>query len=193
MPNVLLVAATELELCGRGGLVCGVGPVEAAAATARALAAAEPGTAVLHVGLAGSDELAPGSLVVGSQAVYDDLVARWPIVARVPPDPDLVESALRALPGAELLPVRTSARVDAPRQTTPGTPLVEAMEGFGVLRAAQLAGVPAVEVRVVSNEVGEEDRERWSVDAALETLGRVLPQLVESIGTTTVRATSRFR
>jgi nucleoside phosphorylase len=193
MPNVLLVAATELELCGRDGLVCGVGPVEAAAATARALAAAEPGTAVLHVGLAGSDELAPGSLVVGSQAVYDDLVARWPIVARVPPDPDLVESALRALPGAELLPVRTSARVDAPRQTTPGTPLVEAMEGFGVLRAAQLAGVPAVEVRVVSNEVGEEDRERWSVDAALETLGRVLPQLVESIGTTTVRATSRFR
>ena len=38
MLDVLLVAATERELDGRDGLVCGVGPVEAAAATARALA-----------------------------------------------------------------------------------------------------------------------------------------------------------
>jgi nucleoside phosphorylase len=193
MPPVLLVAATELELCGHDGLVCGVGPVEAAAATARALASVEPGTAVLHIGLAGSDELRPGALVVGSQAVYDDLLARWPVVARAAPDPDLVESALRALPGAELLPVRTSARVDAPREATPGTPFVEAMEGFGVLRAAQLGACPAVEVRVISNELGEEDRKRWSVDAALEELARVLPPLVESIGTTTLRATSLLR
>ena len=28
--EILLVAATELELCGHPGLVCGVGPVEAA-------------------------------------------------------------------------------------------------------------------------------------------------------------------
>ena len=35
------------------------------------------------------------------------------------------------------------------------------MEGFGVLRAAALAGVPAVEVRVVSNAIGEPDRARW--------------------------------
>ena len=34
MPEVLLVAATERELDGRDGLVCGIGPVEAAAATA---------------------------------------------------------------------------------------------------------------------------------------------------------------
>ncbi|MBA2742462.1 MAG: 5'-methylthioadenosine/S-adenosylhomocysteine nucleosidase, partial [Actinobacteria bacterium] len=50
--DVLLVAATERELCGRDGLVCGVGPVEAAAATARALALDRP-EAVLHVGVAG--------------------------------------------------------------------------------------------------------------------------------------------
>ncbi len=41
--GTLLVAATELELCGQPGLVCGVGPVEAAAATARALAGQHPG------------------------------------------------------------------------------------------------------------------------------------------------------
>ena len=51
------------------------------------------------------------------------------------------------------------------------------MEGFGVLRAAALAGVPAVEVRAISNEIGEDDRARWDIDAGLEALERVLPTL----------------
>jgi len=44
MPAVLIVAATRAELCGHDGLECGVGPVESAAATARA-ATCESGTA----------------------------------------------------------------------------------------------------------------------------------------------------
>jgi nucleoside phosphorylase len=55
------------------------------------------------------------------------------------------------------------------------------MEGFGVLRAAQRAGVPAVEVRVVSNEIGEEDRSRWQFGAALDALEEALPGLVRAI------------
>ena len=43
---------------------------------------------------------------------------------------------------------------------------VEAMEGFGVLRAAALAGVPALELRAISNMVGEEDRTRWDIPGA---------------------------
>ena len=69
MHDVLLVAATERELDGRDGLVCGVGPVEAAAATARALAVRD-WAAVLHVGVAGGARLPAGSLVIGSEAVY---------------------------------------------------------------------------------------------------------------------------
>jgi nucleoside phosphorylase len=49
---ILVVAATERELTGAAGaatLVCGIGPVEAAAATASALAELRPDT-VLHVG-----------------------------------------------------------------------------------------------------------------------------------------------
>ena len=60
MSGVLLVAATERELDGRDGLVCGIGPVEAAAATARALALRPP-AAVLHVGVAGGRGLAAGN------------------------------------------------------------------------------------------------------------------------------------
>ena len=32
-----------------------------------------------------------------------------------------------------------------------------------MLRAAALAGVPAVEVRAISNEIGEPDRSRWQI------------------------------
>ena len=49
------------------------------------------------------------------------------------------------------------------------------MEGYGVLRAAQDAGVPALEVRVVSNEVEEQDRARWMFSEALGTLHAMLP------------------
>lgn len=191
MLPVLIVAATGRELCGHDGLVCGVGPVEAAAATGRALATRGPVAAVLHVGLAGGAGLPHGSLVVGSQSVYDDISARWPVVERAAPDADLVEAALSAVPGAALLPVHTSARVGGSHDSAPDAGLVEAMEGFGVLRAAALAGVPAVEVRAISNELGEEDRSRWAVDAALDALGRALPALLAAIRRVSERPPSR--
>jgi futalosine hydrolase len=55
------------------------------------------------------------------------------------------------------------------------------MEGFGVLRAAALAGVPALELRAVSNPVTEADRDRWRVDDALDALRAALPPLLEEL------------
>jgi futalosine hydrolase len=55
------------------------------------------------------------------------------------------------------------------------------MEGFGVLRAAALAGVPAVELRAISNLVAEADRSRWRVDDALDALRGALPPLLEEL------------
>jgi nucleoside phosphorylase len=181
MPAVLIVAATRLELCGRDGLECGVGPIEAAAATARALAVGPPVAALLHVGLAGAAGLPIGSLVVGTESRYDDIAAAWPVVDRAEPDARLVEAARGALPDAHSLPIHTSARVGLTRDAGAHDPLVEAMEGFGVLRAAAEAGVPAVEVRAISNELGEEDRARWQVPAALGLLGAALPVLVAAL------------
>ena len=181
MPAVLVVAATRAELCAHDGLECGVGPVEAAAATARALAAGPAVDAVLHVGLAGAVGIPPGSLVIGSESRYDDLAAEWPVVDRVEPDARLVEAARAALPDAHCLPIDTSAQVGRLRNAVSQAPIVEAMEGFGVLRAAAVAGVPAVEVRAISNALGEEDRSRWDLAGALERLGAVLPGLVAAI------------
>ena len=177
---LLLVAATDRELCGHDGLVCGVGPVEAAAATARTLAL-HRFDAVLHVGLAGGRDVAIGSVVVGTEAVYRDLSAEWPVVDRVTPDAGLVERIRAALPDAAAAPIHTSAAVGASSGTVSPGPLIEAMEGFGVLRAAERAGVPGVEVRVVSNEIGEEDRSRWQLGAALDALEDALPRIVRAL------------
>ncbi len=173
-PRLLVVAATDRELThvdGASTLVCGIGPVEAAAATARALADERP-SAVLHVGIAGAHRLEPLTLVLGSEAVYCD--ADGPLVpARALPDPGLLARLRAAFTDAELCPIGTSARVGGSHGVD-----VEAMEGFAVLRACELAGVPAVEVRVVSNAIGEADRTLWRFEEAFARLSETLPRLV---------------
>jgi futalosine hydrolase len=136
---------------------------------------------VLHVGLAGARLVPVGSLVVGTEAVYCDLSAKWPVVDRAHADPMLVDAIRAVIPDAPALPIHTSAAVGGTCDAGSDGALVEAMEGFGVLRAAALAGVPAVEVRVVSNEIGEPDRERWGIDAALRTLADVVPSLARAV------------
>jgi nucleoside phosphorylase len=175
---ILVVAATEQELAGANGaatLLCGIGPVEAAAATARGLAEQRP-DAVLHVGIAGSRGIAAPQLVIGSEAVYEDAADSGLVLTRLQPNTRLVAAARRALPEARVLPIGTSARVGG----TTGCE-VEAMEGFAVLRAAELAGVPAVEVRAVSNEVDEPDRARWRFGDALAALEGALPRLLAEL------------
>ena len=176
MPNVLLIAATERELDGRDGLVCGIGPVEAASATARALALGE-WRAVLHIGVAGGRGLEPGSLVIGTEAVYSDLAAEIEFTNRVSATPRLLAAARAALPDVPALPIATSAAVNGARDGV----LVEAMEGFGVLRAAGIAGVPAIEIRAISNAIGERDRRRWEIGKAITALSSAVPALIDAI------------
>lgn len=179
MTNILLIAATTEELCGQPGLVCGVGPVEAAVATARALAL-DPPKAVVNVGVAGAKGITPGRLVIGSESVYCDLIAGIPVDQHVRPDPTLLQTAEAALPFAVALPIGTTATVDGPCGAHPGI-RVEGMEGFGVLRACELAGVPGVEVRAVSNEIGEGDRARWQLHRGIDTLTAALPDLIAAL------------
>jgi nucleoside phosphorylase len=56
------------------------------------------------------------------------------------------------------------------------------MEGFGVLRAAALAGVPAVELRAVSNDPDEPDRARWRFDDAFAALADAVPRVLAELG-----------
>jgi futalosine hydrolase len=179
---LLVVAATERELelvRGAETLCCGVGPVEAAIRTARALAECEA-TAVLHIGIAGARTIDPPALVLGSEAVYADVLdeaSTFPRLLRIEPDAALLAAARTALPDAFVAAISTSGRIG-------GGSDVEAMEGFGVLRAAQLAGVPAVELRAISNAVNEPDRAKWRFDDAFallaDAVARLTPELVHA-------------
>ena len=175
---ILVVAATERELAGANGaptLACGIGPVDAAAATAQALAV-QPPTVLLHVGIAGARGIAAPELVIGSESVYEDAAAGSLVPGRVEPDAGLVERARRALPEAHVLPIGTSARVGEPAAAPS-----RRWKASRSLRAAELAGIPAVEVRAVSNEIDEPDRARWHFDEALSALERALPLLLAEL------------
>jgi len=178
---ILVVGAIGQELAGARGqarlLACGVGPVEAAIATAKEIIKERP-RAVINVGLAGARR---GSgidvldVVVGSEAIYCDLFPHFS-ATRLAPDPALLEAARGAFPEARFLPIGTTARVGGSSEVD-----VEAMEGFSVLRAAQLAAIPALEMRVISNEVEEPSRANWHVDDGLFVLSGATRRLVEAL------------
>ncbi|TSB45436.1 futalosine hydrolase [Alkalicoccobacillus porphyridii] len=55
----------------------------------------------------------------------------------------------------------------------------EAMEGHGVATAAELADVPVMEIRTISNQIGPRDREAWRIKEALLALEGVGHALTE--------------
>jgi nucleoside phosphorylase len=75
-----------------------------------------------------------------------------------------------------VLPIGTSARVGAAAACD-----VEGMEGFAVLRACAIAGVPALELRAISNRLGEPDRARWHFDDALAALDDATARVVAAL------------
>jgi len=55
--------------------------------------------------------------------------------------------------------------------------LTESMEGFALALACRTRQTPFLEVRTISNRVGERDRTNWKLITALEGLGSVLAGL----------------
>lgn len=184
--DILVVAATARELAAPHGfrtLQCGVGPIEAAIATAAAISERRP-AAVLHVGIAGARRaraLAPASLVIGSAAHYCDstVPATW-APSTVDATQALLSCVQRELPAASTMVIGTSARVGGTSECTMQC-AIEAMEGFAVMRAAQQAGIPAIEVRAISNEIEETDRARWHFDAAFAAITQATPLLAQAL------------
>lgn len=175
---MLVIAATDRELEGItdtvDGLVCGIGPVEAAVSTAFELVHRRP-TAVLHVGIAGARGFVEPELVLGDASLYCDTQSTL-IPTSTAPAATLLAAARAAFPHARVATIGTSARVGG----TTGCE-IEAMEGFAVLRACALAGVSALEVRATSNDVDEPDRNRWRFADALTLLRESLPVLIEAL------------
>lgn len=199
-PRLLVVSAVPAELPPPAQaltlLAAGIGPVEAASAVAVALAREAYG-AVVSVGIAGSfGGLPNGGIAIVTEEILAELGVEGgetmqlppdvPLVDRAYADPVLVEAARRALPEAAVGRGVTVSTVTATEQRAAELrhrfdPLVESMEGFAVLRAAQRAGVRALEIRAVSNPVGVRERAAWDIGGALRALHAACARLWESL------------
>jgi len=187
--------------------IAGVGPAAAAASTAAALAA--PGAdwgLVVSAGIAGGfpGRAGIGTLAVSSRIVAADLGAETPDgfasvdalgfgSAEVLPDESLARQLAQALGDAGLTavcgPILTVSTATGTAETAallaervPGA-AAEGMEGYGVAVAARQFGVPALELRGISNAVGPRDRAAWRIPDALRALERSFAILKEVLPT----------
>ncbi|NOG55090.1 MAG: futalosine hydrolase [Planctomycetes bacterium] len=100
---------------------------------------------------------------------------------RLAADPEFFEWMLGALEplaprsGVVATVSRCSGTDEAAAQVQSVTGAVaEAMEGAAVLLTARRLGIPAVEVRVISNNCGNRDEQHWDMDRACEVIGEVM-------------------
>ncbi|KIL41805.1 hypothetical protein SD70_05445 [Gordoniibacillus kamchatkensis] len=202
-----VAAERDAVVRGLGGdsrfdvVAAGVGPAAAAAGAARALAAREYDLAV-SAGIGGgfAGRAGVGSLVVASEMIAADLGAETPegfrsvdelgfgsarIAAPAELAARLSESLVTAGCAAILGPIVTVSTATGTAATAaelgarvPGA-AAEAMEGYGVAVAAQAFGLPALEIRAISNAVGPRDRSAWRIADALRALEQAASHLSE--------------
>lgn len=175
-------------------LACGVGPVEAAIAVARELERTRY-RYVLSVGIGGAYEdvarVGEGRLIASECLAELGLEGGAPLalpggartIERARADSAALERCRGIAPfasGLTVTTVTTTAATGERLRKRYGTE-VESMEGFAVLRAAEVAGIPALEIRGISNYVGERSASRWNFDAgaraAASTLDATLSRL----------------
>jgi futalosine hydrolase len=195
---ILVVCAVLEELDGFTApgvdiVAVGVGPVEAALGTLHALAAKRYMLAV-NAGIAGgfAGRAAIGDAIAVTEERYLELGREGGGEIELPPgqrlqttciaDTGLLERFRARTPvtafatGITSATITTSAARGA-ELTARYTASVESMEGFAVLRAAVTAGVPAVELRGISNIVADPIRKwdfRAGSGAAVRALGEFL-------------------
>ncbi|WP_017728460.1 futalosine hydrolase [Halalkalibacterium ligniniphilum] len=182
-------------------VVSGVGVAAAAARTATALAT-NTYSFVLCIGIGGGfpNRADTGSLVVANKIVAADLGAETRDgfssidelgfgTAQLTVDTYLATKVTDALHKAALPvttgPILTVSTVTGTAETAtelatriPGA-AVEAMEGYGAATAAHMQGIPFLEIRAISNQVGPRDRDSWRIKEALYMLELACSHLPE--------------
>lgn len=178
-------------------IAVGVGPVEAAIGAARAFAA-KPYAFAVNAGIAGGFR---GRAHVGEAIVVDEecfadiglegggdlhLPGGALLAERCASDAELLAPYRAGIAGATLGRGLTSATITttdarAHLLTERFAATVESMEGFAVLRAAERAGIRAIEVRGVSNLVGDRAQSQWDFRAGASAAVRTLDQLLDLV------------
>lgn len=193
--DLLVCVATEMEgalLQGRVPvLVTGIGAVNAAIALTRHLER-EGARSVISCGIAGAyplafEELGLGGVVCAESECYGDLGAHsaggfldlramgFPLIGGDVFN-DLPMGVFPAERRAKFVTVNGCSGDDAGALAmaarTGGS--VENMEGAAIAHVAMMYGIPAGEIRGISNRAGNRDRGAWRVRAAAEAAQRAL-------------------
>jgi len=183
---ILVICAVAAELRGfaRDGVdvvAVGVGPVEAAIGTLRALAA-KPYRLVINAGIGGgfAGRAAVGDTVAVTDEHYVDLGREDRGELTLPGGLQLETACAGDARTLERYracapPVLFGSGITSATITTTAAraaslaalyaPAAESMEGFAVLRAATAAGVAAIELRGISNIVGDRAKSQWDFRA----------------------------
>jgi len=177
-------------------VVAGVGRTNAACATTEAILRQGPFSAVISAGVAGAlpdasgkSAVPIGEAIVASACVYaeEGLIAPdgfhdmthlgFPLGDfkgnTVPVDPRLLSALSGTFRVGPIATVATCSGTDAAaaevaRRTGA---LAEAMEGAAVVHAARRLGVPAIEIRAISNSTGDRPNQLWRLAEGLAALG----------------------
>lgn len=188
-------------------LETGVGPAQAAGATARYLTL-NPGARVVNLGIGGAlpgTELRLLDVVLGRESVFADLgietdqgfcdigtlgfgAAPEQRRSAWSPDPGIA-AALRPITPhfGGIATVSTCSGTDARAAATLARTgaLAEAMEGAAIAAVCVRLSAPFVECRVISNTTGDRSRQRWALGEALARLGQVCADVARVLGPAT--------
>ncbi len=199
--RVLIVTAVQTEADAIGPMenaqiiVSGIGRTNAAAATTEAIIKDGPFNSVISAGLAGAlpgGELEIGDIVVATSCVYVEEGLLTPDGFQdmaglgfslgdftgnvVPVDPNMLvvlDVLYRTGPIATV--ASCSGTDEAAREVVRRTgAIAEAMEGAAVVHAAARLGIPAGELRAISNTTGNRNNQRWDLPRGLSALGKAV-------------------
>jgi futalosine hydrolase len=182
--------------------VTGVGMVQTTYQLTRKMADEKPDLAI-QAGIAGSFHplFAPGDVVTVKEEIIGDLGVQedrdWKDIFDLKlADPHLFPFIDRRLvnPNIQLLQKINVPQVTAVsvNEITTGeqriqqlirhySPVTESMEGAAFHFVCLQEGIPFIQIRSISNRIGERDKSKWQINLAIENLQNTLLQLINKI------------
>ncbi|MEE2912492.1 MAG: futalosine hydrolase [Planctomycetota bacterium] len=206
--RILIITAVEEEAnaignhSGASVVASGIGKTNAAVATTRTIDTQGPFDIVISAGIAGSlpkSNLSIGDVVVANACVYaeegvitqggfQDMKAMGFELGNfegnaVPVDSVLLERIGKIGRIGSIATVATCSGTNEQAKCIADRTgcICEAMEGAAVVHAARIAGLPAIEIRTISNTTGKRDAQEWDIELALSNLGVAINAAIISI------------
>ena len=206
--TILIVTAVEAESQAIGDLdgclviAGGIGRTNAAAASTQYCLEHDDISAVISAGIAGAlpgSGLGIGDVLLADRCVYVEEGLQSPEGFQdmqamgfslgdfagnvVPVDLDLHARVQSDFATGAIATVATCAGTDQQARLVVERTgaMAEAMEGAAVVHAARRLGIPALEIRAISNTTGDRDQQQWDLKAGLEAIAKAVEVLISRL------------